>query len=60
MLLKVAKAFRCGVFVLLKVFEEDVAKHRLAIAEEKKRLEPPPQDEWVVFSLISMTQSRFT
>ena len=47
-----------SVFVLLKVFEEDVAKHRLAIAAEKERLsEPlPSQDEWVV-SLFNIDDS---
>ena len=47
-----------SVFVLLKVFEEDVAKHRIAIAAEKERLEnlPPLQDEWVV-SLFNIDDS---
>ncbi len=47
-----------SVFVLLKVFEGDVAKHRIAIAAEKERLEnlPPLQDEWVV-SLFNIDDS---
>ena len=48
-----------SVFVLFKgVSEEDVAKHRIAIAAERERLEnlPPLQDEWVV-SLFNIDDS---
>jgi hypothetical protein len=38
-----------NVYVLVKVAQESVVRHRAAIAEERKLAEsaPPPPDEWV-------------
>ena len=39
-----------SVYVLVKVSQESVIKHRAAIAEERRLAEsaPPPADEWIV------------
>ena len=47
-----------SVYVLLKVSQDAVVRHRLAIAEERARIEsmPPPPDEWVA-SLFNIDDS---